>query len=82
MKPNNFLIYTGLLILFIGSFTKLQAQQVAITIDDVPNTRVYEENHFQSRLLQKLDSLNIPVTIFINESLIYRPGATVKNFEL
>lgn len=32
--------------------------------------------------MHKLDSLQVPVTIFINERLIYRPETTVKNFEL
>ena len=60
---------------------KNESKQVAITIDDVPNTRNFSNNGFSSKLLEKLDSLSIPVTIFINEGLIYR-GDTMKNKEL
>ena len=82
MKHIKLIVFALLLVQLTGTFTDIPAQKVAITIDDVPNTRIYKESNFQSLLLQKFDSLEIPITIFINESLIYRSGATVKNFEL
>lgn len=60
---------------------KPKARRVAITIDDVPNTRTFTNNNFSSKLLQELDSLSIPITIFINEGLIFRKDS-VKNKEL
>ncbi len=56
--------------------------QVAITIDDVPNIRKYQKDNFDSILLNKLDSLSIPVAIFINEGQIYKNDSVVKNIEL
>lgn len=44
-----------------------QERSVAITIDDVPNVHLYAADGHSSRLLKKLDSLNLPVAIFINE---------------
>jgi len=55
---------------------------IAITIDDVPNTRNYLSNNFHSGLLSQLDSLNIPVTIFINEGLLYKTDSINKNIDL
>ena len=55
---------------------------VAITIDDVPNTGKSKNENFSSRLLEKLDSLNIPVAIFIVEGLIYKGDSISKNVEL
>ncbi|OJJ14422.1 hypothetical protein BKI52_42320 [marine bacterium AO1-C] len=52
--------------------------QVAITIDDVPNTR---QAGYSSKLLAQLDQMNVPATIFINESKVYslkNPGANVQ----
>ncbi|PIE86636.1 MAG: polysaccharide deacetylase [Bacteroidetes bacterium] len=50
-----------------NSTQKVEKKRVAITIDDVPNTRSFEENGYQSKLLHLLDSAKVPVTIFINE---------------
>lgn len=44
-----------------------QERSVAITIDDVPNVHLFAADGHSSRLLKKLDSLNLPVAIFINE---------------
>ena len=55
---------------------------VSVTIDDVPNTGKYQTDNYQSKLLNKLDSLDIPVTIFINEGLIYLTDSVSKNFNL
>jgi len=57
-------------------------RQIAITIDDVPNTSLYEKDEFHSVLLTKLDSLAIPIDIFVNEGLIYRTDFVSENFDL
>lgn len=56
--------------------------KLAISIDDVPNTRKFELDNFQSKLLENLDSVNIPISIFINEGLIYKTDSVANNFEL
>ena len=56
--------------------------KIAITIDDVPNTRKFKSDNYHSILQETLDSINIPITIFINEGLIYKIGDTVKNEKL
>ncbi len=70
-----------LFILILPGLTSGQSS-VAITIDDIPNTGKCQKDFFKSNLLNKLDSLNIPVTIFITEGLIYKGDSIVKNFEL
>lgn len=59
-----------------------QERSVSITIDDVPNTRLYEASGNSSALLKKLDSLNLPVAIFINEGNLKRNGGFEQNEEL
>ncbi|MCK9424067.1 MAG: polysaccharide deacetylase family protein [Bacteroidales bacterium] len=74
-----------IILLFIINLSDLTYGQlsVAITIDDVPNTGKCQQDNFKSTLLlHKLDSLNIPVTIFITEGLVYKGDSVVKNFEL
>ena len=56
-----------------------QVKEVSITIDDVPNTRIYQEDAFKSVLLDRIDVMNIPVTIFINEKHIYNTSFESKN---
>jgi len=56
--------------------------KVSITIDDVPNTRQYYADGFRSKLLEQLDSLQIPVAIFINEGLIAKNESIDENKEL
>ncbi len=74
------------LILFLSllasSYLSFAQSFVSITIDDVPNTRKYEKDHFNSKLLNKLESLNIPVGIFINEGNINKTDSISKNLEL
>ena len=70
-----------LFIIFLSEMTFGQSS-VAITIDDVPNTSKYQKDNFQSILLNKLDSLNIPVAIFITGDLVYKGDSTAKNFAL
>ncbi|MFK7771814.1 MAG: polysaccharide deacetylase family protein [Saprospiraceae bacterium] len=73
-----------LLVLFFHLLqtTGLCQRTVSITIDDVPNTSKYEKDHFESKLLDLLDSLKIPVAIFINEGLIYKTEEVTRNFSL
>ncbi len=61
---------------------KNERTKIAITIDDVPNTKKFREDHYRSFLLETLDSFTIPVAIFINDGLIYRTIDTVKNLML
>nr|WP_295930873.1 polysaccharide deacetylase family protein [uncultured Dyadobacter sp.] len=71
-------------ILFAGIFLSASAQQrsVAITIDDVPNVHLFEASGYSSGLLQRLDSLNLPVAIFINEGNLRLNNAFEKNRSL
>lgn len=70
-----------ILINWFDKTLKQSKKRVAITIDDVPNTRNFKKNNFQSELLSELDQLLIPVTIFINEGRVCRDDST-KNKEL
>jgi len=74
----------GILFCFLFFLLKLSYAQraVSITIDDVPNTKLYQAAHFSSPLLKKLDSLQIPVAIFINEANLQQAGAFDKNKDL
>jgi len=69
---------------FILLSTTIYAQQktISITIDDVPNTTKYEKDNFSSVLLDVLDSINIPFTLFINESKILNNEYDDENKEL
>lgn len=71
-------------ILFTGFASSVYAQQrsVAITIDDVPNVHLFETSGYSSGLLRKLDSLNLPVAIFINEGNLRLTKAFEKNRSL
>ena len=51
----------------------LQAQyKVAITIDDMPKPRHFGGGAFATELTDALDSLQIPVAIFINDGNIHK----------
>ncbi|MEM1324347.1 MAG: polysaccharide deacetylase family protein [Bacteroidota bacterium] len=76
------LLLSTLTLLLLVQATVLAQRKVAITIDDVPNTRLYKQKQFESKLMQQLDSLSIPIAIFINEGLIYKPDAIDENFIL
>ena len=81
-KPTYKWLLCLLTYLFFGSFSAYSQTNVAITIDDVPNTRQLKTDNFQSQLLDKLDSFNIPVAVFINEGLLYKTDSIARNFEL
>ncbi len=57
-------------------------KQVAITIDDVPNTMAFKANGFISPLLKVTYARKVPITIFINESKLYETDSVVRNFAL
>ncbi len=60
--------------------TNYSQTKVAITIDDVPN--INDSDNYSYKLLNKIDSLKIPVAIYINESKIYKTDKVSKNFDL
>jgi len=78
MKLNHSLLALSF---FVFQLTIAQ-KTVAITIDDVPNTRLYQKDGYSSKLMARLDSLEIPIAIFINEGLLYRTDSITKNFDL
>ncbi|MDN5200558.1 polysaccharide deacetylase family protein [Fulvivirgaceae bacterium BMA10] len=59
-----------------------QDKTIAFTIDDVPNTILFESEDYSATLLQKIDSANIPAAIFINEGLIFSNDNYAKNIDL
>ena len=68
------------LILYLTSISIGWAQlQVAITIDDVPNTR---KPGYSSKLLTQLRQMNVPAAIFINESKVYQAENLGQGFQL
>ncbi|WP_447637185.1 polysaccharide deacetylase family protein [Flavobacterium microcysteis] len=73
---------TGILFFILFSAQLYAQKQVAITIDDIPNTKRFQIDRFQSLLLKKLDSLQLPIAIFINEHKIYETDSVSKNFRL
>jgi peptidoglycan/xylan/chitin deacetylase (PgdA/CDA1 family) len=82
MKRLNFkFIVIGIFILTsVTAFS--QQKTISITIDDVPNTAKYQKDNFSPSLLNVLDSLKLPFTIFINEDKIYKTEMLDKNKEL
>lgn len=56
--------------------------KIAITIDDVPNTRLYKFLGYKATLLDRLDSLNLPVAIFVNEGQLGKTDSKSKNEQL
>ncbi|KOF03838.1 polysaccharide deacetylase [Roseivirga seohaensis subsp. aquiponti] len=59
-----------------------QGKSISITIDDVPNTSKFEQDGFKSILMNRLDSLDIPFTVFINEDKISKTDFTQRNEQL
>ena len=57
-------------------------KKVSITIDDVPNSRLYANEGFRSRLLNQIDSMKLPVAIFINEVRIFDVDEADKSLNL
>jgi peptidoglycan/xylan/chitin deacetylase (PgdA/CDA1 family) len=71
-----------LLLLLLATNIIFGQSFVSITIDDVPNTIKYQKDNFESKLMNKLDSLKIPVTVFVNEELLNKGASFDKNHEL
>ncbi len=80
MKRYCFLL-TAILVILVNSNVCGQ-KTLAITIDDIPNTRLCSENSFHSKLLSIIDENKLPVTIFINEGLLYKNQNVEENFSL
>jgi len=80
-KLLKYLILTLLLSLCLSGLTYGQSS-VAINIDDVPGTWKTQKENYNSKLMSTLDSLNVPVTIFVPEGLIYKGDNIEKNAEL
>ncbi len=73
---------TQFLLLFICfQVASGQQKEVSITIDDVPNVALYKRQGFTSHLLDRINTLNIPVAIFINEKQIAANEHTRENRE-
>lgn len=66
----------------LASSAHAQERSVAITIDDVPNVHLYAADGNSSGLLKKLDSLEMPVAIFINEGHLKQNTAFGQNKKL
>ncbi len=75
-----YLLIIGFII--VNAHLSYGQKNVSITIDDVPNTSRYKKDLYNTLLLDKLDSLSIPIAVFINEGLIYKEDSISKNFEL
>ena len=75
------ILFIFLLVLSLSNISFGQSF-VTITIDDVPNTGKTRNENYSSKLLNALDSLNVPVTIFVTEGLIYKGDNKDKNVEL
>ncbi|WP_031526205.1 polysaccharide deacetylase family protein [Dyadobacter crusticola] len=69
------------LVLLAFSKASFAQKSVAITIDDIPNVHIVEKDG-SSRLLRRLDSLQIPVAIFINEANLNKTSAAKQNENL
>lgn len=83
MIPKTLLINALILSGILAASCNLMAQKkVAITIDDVPNTLLYENDKYESVLLNRIDSLQVPVAIYINEGLIFQTDSLSKNMIL
>ncbi|GAA5032800.1 polysaccharide deacetylase [Marivirga lumbricoides] len=76
-------IFVIFLLLATFLLNTISAQtNVAITIDDVPNVRQYQKDKLHPLLLHKLDSLNVPIAIFINYSKLEQNKEIDKNKQL
>lgn len=72
-------------ILFLIFFYLLDAfgqNAVSITIDDIPYVKRFEKDGYKSELLNTLDSLQIPIAVFVNESRIYHTDSVNLNIKL
>ncbi|WP_445456539.1 polysaccharide deacetylase family protein [Flavobacterium sp. HNIBRBA15423] len=82
MKILNYKLMISGVIFLINATAFSQQKSISITIDDVPNTTKYQKDSFNPKLLNLLDSLKIPFTIFINEDKIYKTEFLDRNKEV
>lgn len=75
-------IKASIILLLYYTITLSQEKSISITIDDVPNSTKYQKDYFKPILLNKLDSLAIPFTIFVNEDKVYKTKMFDKNKNL
>ena len=59
-----------------------QPKHVPITIDDIPNVNLYQQDDFQSELLSYLEREKVPAAIFVNESRIFQNEHFRQNFDV
>lgn len=67
------------LLLLSTTFGLAQQKSISITIDDVPNAKKYQKDGHNPKLLNLLDSLDVPFTIFINEDKILQTEEVERN---
>ncbi|MEZ5071247.1 MAG: polysaccharide deacetylase family protein [Bacteroidales bacterium] len=84
MKPgsSSLRIFASIVTGFAFAVASFGQGKVAITIDDVPNVHLLRQRNFETIFLHALDSLQIPVCIFINEGMVYRTPHVGENFRL
>jgi peptidoglycan-N-acetylglucosamine deacetylase len=73
-------IFLLFIILMISNSSIYSQSFISISIDDVPNTHFYDLSAEKPALLSTLDSLQIPVCIFINEKNVTNFGDSLKNY--
>jgi peptidoglycan-N-acetylglucosamine deacetylase len=71
-----------LLLILLGPSWLMSQSAIAITIDDVPNTRSYAAAQGRAHLLAQLDSLSLPIAIFVNEGQLYKTPDFEGNLQL
>lgn len=74
-------LFVSIILMSLATLTHAQ-KRIAITIDDVPNTGKYVKESFEPVLLNRIDSLKVPVTIFVNEKKVYENEYLSENFDL
>lgn len=77
---NRFLSLVIVVFCFNPGFS--QQKTIAITIDDVPDTYGYMKMNGEAELLDMLDSLGVPFTIFVNEGKVYQTDSVERNKQL
>ncbi len=74
--------YILLIILFIFSINAKSQSQVAITVDDVPKGKILSKEGYESKMLRTLNSLKIPICIFINEGKLFKTDSITQKTAL
>ncbi|MES2811703.1 MAG: polysaccharide deacetylase family protein [Bacteroidota bacterium] len=71
-----------ILILFLFSISAKSQLQVAITVDDVPKGKIVSKEGYESKMLNTLNALKIPICIFINEGKLHKTDSIVEKTAL